>query len=347
LPITVYTHPHLEIVTTVNPIVETEKLLDKHPDLEIVSTVSPIVEIEKILPEQPDTGEVLTLAQFIETEKIYKQIGKTNGRILECIALNVTSREIENNIFDAFVLRLRQNTPSTPLSLSITFYIILNTSNLLNRVNKWIPGLNRIFKNVEIISLDLSPIDDMYIQNPNKQYTCGKYGFISGPYLMFSNTMRICRQYNTTLLVETDCHFSTNWIEKLYNYTSHSGGFWISGATYDGHMSLWENRSLCDHLNGVALYATGSSDFKTFLRMFDVFFIDYVRNVNKVAGYDYCIRLMIDYYQKNVPHEYYWKFAERNMDRTNLIINCSTPCDSFMKGTITNLYDYAILHIKS
>jgi hypothetical protein len=55
-------------------------------------------------------------------------LGKSSNRILECIALNTTTKEIVNGRFETFMNRLLERTVATDTTRSITLYIILNNS---------------------------------------------------------------------------------------------------------------------------------------------------------------------------------------------------------------------------
>lgn len=101
------------------------------------------------------------------------------------------------------------------------------------------------------------------------------------------------------------------------------------------------------HLNGIALYATGNSDFQAFLKLFEEFYTQCIKTTSQRLGYDTSVRHILDHHLEKQPSEYYWRFAERQMLRNCLIINCSCVEDSNMTDEINKLYDYAILHIKS
>ena len=298
----------------------------------------PIITVEK--ESKPDGLQVIPPPSHL--------LGKSGNRILECIALNTTTKEIVSGRFDTFMKRLEERTVPTDTTRSITLYIILNNSLKIDAAKEWIPKLAHVFKTVDVISLDIAAIDDLYVMNPKKGEACGKYGFISGPYCLFMGTMKCCETYNTTLLLETDCILNEHWIDSLYNYTKHAGGFWISGATYDGrfHHHIWQYRSMFAHLNGIALYATGNPDFQAFLGLFEEFYTRCIKTISQKLGYDYSMRHILDHHLEKQPSEYYWRFAERQMIRNCLIINCSCEEDSKMTDEINKLYDYAILHIK-
>jgi hypothetical protein len=302
---------------------------------EFISPPPPIIPVET--ESKSDDLQLLAPPPF----------GKSSNRILECIALNTTTKEIVNGRFDTFMNRLLERTVATDTTRSITLYIILNNSLQIEVAKEWIPKLAHIFKTISVISLDIAAIDDLYSMTPKKDEACGKYGFISGPYCLFMGTMKCCETYNTTLLLETDCILNEHWVDSLYYYTKHAGGFWISGATYDGRFhDIWRYRSMFAHLNGVALYATGNSDFQAFLKLFEEFYARCIKSNSQILGYDTSMRHILDHHLEKQPSEYYWRFAERQMLRNCLIINCSCTEDSNMTKEINKLYDYAILHIK-
>jgi hypothetical protein len=302
----------------------------------------PVVQPE---PEKKSDLESLVPIPF-STEIPTEIVGKSTTRALECIALNTTTKEILSGRFETFMNRLLECTVPTDTTRSITLYIILNNTLRIDVAKEWIPKLAHVFKSVDVISLDIAAIDDLYVMNPRKDETCGKYGFISGPYVMFSKTMYLCQRYNTTLLIETDCFLSENWVEKIYNYTKYVGGFWISGATYDGRTNFWGNRIMFEHINGVALYATSNIDFISFLKKFEEYFV-FIVTQNKFWGYDFAIRAMVNYFLEDANCSYYWRIVNRNIITTQFIINSSSSVDNVsMEKEIKSAYDYAILHKK-
>jgi hypothetical protein len=303
--------------------------------------------IEKTTINRTTNASVDTDVKDIDSIIEPADFERSSNRILECIALNTTSKEVTNGRFSKFVYEVEKTRPSL-VTKSIVFCVFLNNSDMVEIVEKELKPIYSIFKHIFVVSFDFDEYEDMYIWSPPPGKTCGKYGFVSGPYCLFMKTMECCDVFNTTLLIETDCILNENWVENLYNYTKYAGGFWISGATYDGwhFLEVWKDRSVFAHLNGVALYATGNTDFQAFLKLFETYFVYAVKHIDNKYSYDHCMRSMIDHFLEKRPTEYYWRFVERQMIRNSFIINCSTVDDSNMLGAIKKIYDHAIIHIK-
>jgi hypothetical protein len=269
----------------------------------------------------------------------------TSYRKLECIALITTSKEINSGRFKTCINSIAMNTSPSP---DITLYIITNNKIGLNTIHMQSTALLGLFKQINVFTLDLTPEEDVYNSTPAINDKIPKYGFISGPNIMFLRTMRLCKHFNTTLLIETDCNFSQNWVYRLSKYTEFSGGFWISGALYDGFSFSWHDLTVITHINGVALYATGDVYFQMFIDKVDSAIQEYATK-NPIIGYDYAIRKLIDskLQEGKSSCRRYWLFVNRNYISNQLIINMSPQADKDIPDEyIREKYNYAILHKK-
>src|SRR3546814_6924019 len=84
-----------------------------------------------------------------------------------------------------------------------------------------------------------------------------------GPNLHFLATMRECRGYRFTQLMETDCvPAKADWLTEL-DAICRGERFWIAGAFLHELGSVSPN--FAAHINGNALYATGNPAFQDFL----------------------------------------------------------------------------------
>lgn len=265
---------------------------------------------------------------------------------LECIFLNMTSKEGAE--YNNFLERLVQNTNKN-FSKNIDFKVIINNAELIPNLVE----IKKLFKKVELINLNLTKEEDIYISPKNEKVYFGKnkkeapiYGTKSGPNLMFLKTMRILKSYNSCLMLETDCFFSKDWLEKMISYVDSANGFLISGSTYDGSIFTKSNSANLNHLNGVALYATGNNLFQFIIEHFEEFLKSYVSVMPNIA-YDFGIKVFIDKNIDSSSNHSFWKFINRNYVVNKYIFNYSPPKDaSFNEKEIMEIYNYAILHKK-
>jgi hypothetical protein len=267
------------------------------------------------------------------------------NRKLECVALLVTSKEVISGRFKSCI----ENISKTTNSCGVDLVIIVNNNQQINEINSIVTILNGKFNNIKIHNLNLSPSEDLYIPFPDKKTNLPprpKYGYSSGPNNMFLKTMDFCKKYNTTLLLETDCSVDPDWLILLSKYVENAGGFWISGSLFygSGFTPYWLNPTLVHSLNGVALYATGNTDFQKFISVFDNWLSNKVDVVNYMA-YDHGLYAMIyEYIQKA---EEYWLYAFRNYVSNPFIINLSPDyITNINKNELKKKYNYAVLHMK-
>lgn len=259
---------------------------------------------------------------------------------LECICLFTTNKEISDGRYDRFIDHLIKN---TKINNKIHFKVIVN--NKLIRPN--IKKLKSIFENVQVIYLNLKKNEDIYTNKIIKKIP--KYGLKSGPNLMFLKTIELCKRYNTTLMLETDCILNKNWIKKIDYYTKHSNGFLISGAINDCSMFTKSGSPILTHINGgTALYATKNIILQKLIKLLDCFLEIQIKKGNIELAYDYALKLLIDgCFDQQSDNKDIWKFINRNYLSNNLIFNYSIPQDSIIdKKTINKKYNYAILHKK-
>jgi hypothetical protein len=178
------------------------------------------------------------------------------------------------------------------------------------------------------------------------------YGTKSGPNLLFFKAIEACKKYNTTLLLETDCFFQKDWLTKIKNFVSHSNGFWISGAIYDGKVACKASSYMMTHINGgTALYATGNHNCQIFLRYAEQFMLKKIKEGMEGLAYDYCIKMFIDGNINNNSHTteniLLWKLVNRQYLPNKLIGNFSIESDRDLKiEDINKIYNYYIIHKK-
>jgi hypothetical protein len=269
---------------------------------------------------------------------------------LECICLLLTTREILDGSYDSFIFRIKENTKSEE-AIDIDFTILLNQEVDVNRLQIHI--LDSIFNNISIINLQLPPEEDLYIKDSELILDkIPEYGTKSGPNIMFFRAIELCQEYNTTLLLETDCFFKHGWLDKLKNFVLNSNGFWISGSIYDGIIPCKASSYMMTHINGgTALYATGNYNFQAFIGLAKVFILKKIQEGMPDLAYDYGIKIFID---NNINSHIdkqedilLWKFINRHYLPNKLIGNFSTNVDQSLSiENIQRLYNYYIIHKK-
>jgi hypothetical protein len=268
---------------------------------------------------------------------------------LECICLLTTDKEINGSQYQKFIDRLLVSTRSNNITKTIDLKIITNKKS---KQNLDLSKLETIFANVELITLNLSKEEDVYISKLNPSQKLPKYGLKSGPNITFFTTIKKMKTYNTTLFLETDCFLKENWINDIYNYVKYSNGFLVSGATYDGTVFTKAGSIMMSHINGgTALYATGNKFLQKIVDILSTFLQKQVANNMPGLAYDYAFKLMLDNNLNNTfnNHEEHsiWQFINRNYLPCKLIVNCSTSLDANIdKNELIRKYNYAILHKK-
>jgi hypothetical protein len=239
--------------------------------------------------------------------------------------------------------------------------LVIMTNNANHRpIAKDVELVIQKFKAIDIVSADIAPSEDIYVlknpPNPNKNILFRKhirthvprYGNASGPNILFFSGMEYCRKFNTTLLLETDCIVKPTFVDKLSLFTKHSGGFLIAGTRYDGVLYSSPNTMGFFHINGVALYKTGSDELKELLEALDDYIVDAVKRETFVA-YDYAMTQMILNRILNETIHTKWKRLYKQIITTNYIVNMSTNEDKPISvENVNRLYpNHVILHKKS
>lgn len=278
-------------------------------------------------------------AEFINNNPIKIENIKTIPNKLECVVLLLTGKELENGYYNHFLNQIKNTNKC--FSKKLDFKIITNKKQKIE-----IKLLKELFNSVEIIKSKIPEELDFYLvdQEKSKEFDL-TYGLKSGPNYIFFETFQYLTQYNTTLFLECDCYFGESWLERICNFVNSSGGFWISGALYDGKTK--HSKEIQNHINGgVALYATGNPFFLKFIKFCADKFYFFVEK-EKYLAYDCYIRNTIDNYYSFSTDLETIKFINRQYVFNNLIFNYSTMEEiEINNDSIKNRYNYAILHKK-
>ena len=267
---------------------------------------------------------------------------------LECISLLVADIEIENGQYSKFMNRFIQHIKKNE-SQKLDFKVIINKRN---NHNIDIQYLQELFKNVDIIYLNLDPDDDLYVKDNVELNKVPPYGRKSGPNVMFYRALEICKSYNTTLFLETDCFFNPSWLSKLMKFINNCNGFWISGAVYDGVVPVKAGSEISTHINGgVGLYATGNETFQSFMKYCENFLVEEIANGLVGLAYDIGIKMYLDHITNtnftNKEDILVCKFIHRHYLPNKIIGNFSTTNDNYLDiENINRIYNYYIIHKK-
>jgi len=285
----------------------------------------------------------INISDIIPLSSIVHTVNK-----LECISLLTTSNEIRNGQYEQFINRFMDSIKIKE-SQKLDFKIIINKNDGLKIKTE---RLRQLFRNVDIIYLNLEKEDDLYIKDNQKLEKTPTYGRKSGPNVMFYRGLDVCKSYNTTLFLETDCFFNPLWLTKLKKFIDHCNGFWISGAVYDGVVPVRAGSEISTHINGgVGLYATGNETFRLFMGYCESFLIEEISNGLAGLAYDTSIKQYIDSIinrsTTNKEDILVSKFIHRNYLPNKIIGNFSTTNDTYLNiEDINRIYNYSIIHKK-
>jgi hypothetical protein len=293
----------------------------------------------------PLTVPTYNIDQYLDSNKLINY--KNN---LDCICLLLTGNEVNDGQYNEWLFslndKIRKYNPNIQISKNLDLVIITDKRSINFIDTNLVADL---FHNIKIIDIDI-PTQYNFYNNPSKNSDF-TYGYRSGPNYTFFSTFKHLEQYNTSLFLECDCYLSEDWLEKIYQYSRHSGSFWISGSTYDGYNMAAYHDISNQHLNGgICLYATGCQEFINFMKFCFNLLPDYVKYYLKGIPYDYLIyKIIEDYFNYDDQHKEIWQFIKRKYIVNNLIYNYSTNSTydtSIGLSYITKKHSTAIVHKK-
>lgn len=137
-------------------------------------------------------------------------------------------------------------------------------SDEVEKVFSICPNLRSVFKKIIYYNCQLSKAEDLYITKPSEGQQYPK-GYKTGPNNQFFKTMKYLNRYEgASLYVETDCTIVNNsFIDNINETISTYPDFYTIGSMYKGKGKLHNN--IVEHINGNAIYNTGSKAFISFL----------------------------------------------------------------------------------
>ncbi len=192
-------------------------------------------------------------------------------RRLQCVAVPLTTKEIDGFLYNVEKWLSPQLKPSLTFRKHGTtlhlFFDFKEDASVVKRLNDFVashPEIYSYFEDVRLTFFNFPNDINYYIKNtgeaPNR--FCSK----SGPNIFFLSMMRHCRNYEFTMQMESDCMpMRAGWLDAADNLLD--GGAedaWTIGPGYFGPMKL--DSSYRSHINGNAIYYTGSRQFQEFLR---------------------------------------------------------------------------------
>lgn len=356
-------YKQISLIDTIDNNFDPEFYLSEYPDVQsYYRFVNGISEKEKLFHHYIHYGKnegrfknkteqdrsLIDTKNYITTIIDHKDLINPSNK-LECICLMTTLKEINNGKLNNFIKQIAFKTKKSKISSTLNFKIVVN--NFVNPPD--VSLIKNLFNSVEIINLQLTKKEDIYLSDISKTKKLPYYGLKSGPNITFFKSIELCNKYNTTLFLETDCILHDNWLKKIYLYTKHSNGFLIAGATYDGVVFAKAGSAMMNHINGgIALYATNNNILQKIITLLSKFLHEQIHYNSPGLAYDYAFKILIDHNLNNylLPNETreIWKFINRNYVATKLIINCSTKADvSLDTKTLIEKYDFALLHKKT
>jgi len=206
----------------------------------------------------------------------------------------------------------------------------------------------KIFQSIQVYNIRVQKEEDIYIKDKTKyDKPWPRLGLTSGPNISFFETVKQCSSFNTILMVETDCILKPNCFTVCKNYVGSMCDFLISGSKYLGGSINWSpSEMLFHHLNGVAFYKTGSSEFQSLMINVERFIALSV--TQKVSmSYDVAVMAFVyDAIEANRSESEYYKRVESKLISNTFILNYSVDSDIKIDEIDSYFPSYVILHSK-
>jgi len=292
--------------------------------------------------------------RLIQQNKTPTQPIEQKENNLECICLLVTGSELDDGLFDRFLSEFEKTSASSKPEILDNINFTIFHKNTKEIEKKDLSLIKNKFKNFSLVEMKIPSEYDFYLREntmskiKNINLYNLKYGLKSGANYSFFKAIDFFKNFNTTLFLECDCFFGENWLEKIYNFTKYSGGFWIAGSVYDNEKTNLSNQVANTHLNGgISLYATSNSYFRNFMEESLRDFFQYVLAKPNIP-YDYFIKQRIDdCFDTDIENRYYWNFVKRQYIKCNLICNYSPKRDQRLDlNYLRKRHNFSIMHKK-
>ena len=261
---------------------------------------------------------------------------------LEAVLLVTTSKEIDNGMFFKFVSQFKDMPPT-----NMTLVININNYTHSVDIEPYLNVYTGIFDYVEVNYLNIPKEQDVYTRKPIEVKKLPELGSCSGPNILFLESIRYCRKFDSILLLETDCIIKKDSFTIAANYVKNLGDYLISGARYDGQFaSGHDNIAFFNHVNGVAFYKTCSGELQGLIDKVEQHIIDNVKTRTQFFPYD--LAIMSYFFTNNRLADHNTKIMYRKILTTTLIINLSPNSDWFYSMEYVNGHypNHIILHKK-
>jgi hypothetical protein len=194
-------------------------------------------------------------------------------RQIDCIAVPMTAREVGALPILFFIWKLYELINEKNSVEAARPSLVITLPNGDKAPNSYIYRLFSVYKletlfaDIQVHNLSIADEDDIYIRDPETyKGSIPRLGLKSGPNNQFFETMRKCSGFGCTLLNEVDMlPVRSNWLEQISMAVPASGHFFAVGSRYSGEQKLGPD--IARHINGNAIYNTGSPIFREFLDM--------------------------------------------------------------------------------
>lgn len=244
----------------------------------------------------------------------------------DCLVLLCTGQEHIDDVYLKFLENLNK-TIDLKISKNLDFKLIIKVKDK----NKYeIPQyLINKFASVEIIAIDILEEVDIYDDKTKKIWNkevLENYGSKYGPNFVFFETMKILREYNSSLLLECDCLLFDDWMNRINNYIN-SQSFLISGSHSDSSNNELYYHLRNQHINGgTAIYATGNVLFQKLMKLCEYLWPIYIKCHSFDLPYDYIILLTIqNCFDESLikSDKFVWSYIKKNYIYNSLVFNWS------------------------
>lgn len=189
-------------------------------------------------------------------------------RKLQCVAVPLTVPEIPQFLANLAGCNHPNFYPSLGRKRGTVLHLFLDVSLSESKIEELRTSIAQVgiaqsqFDEIRISTLDIPEHVNYYVRpNQNIRKRCEK----SGPNVSFLAMLAACKAYQYTLLMETDCvPLRAGWLDSLDAEILANESAWIIGSAYLGPSRLGDANRL--HINGNAIYKTGSREFQGFIK---------------------------------------------------------------------------------